>query len=220
MFSVCASNRWKCESLDVKGAFLQAENLEREVFVEPPTGLSSGRIWRLKKPMYGLKDASRKWFLTLRNELKNLGCEQSTIDLCMFTYHVDGKLCGMFVTHVDDFLVAGNDIFKKNVIEVIKQTFHISKHELDMFAYVGLEVHQTEQGISISQRKYLSSVTPVEFNDTKRGRALSESEITQYRGLLGKLSWLVTQTRPDYKVAVLEASVKTKHTVEDMDTFI
>ena len=216
LFSVCASNRWKCESLDVKGAFLQAENLEREVFVEPPTGLSSGRIWRLKKPMYGLKDASRKWFLTLRNELKNLGCEQSTIDLCMFTYHVDGKLCGMFVTHVDDFLVAGNDIFKKNVIEVIKQTFHISKHELDMFAYVGLEVHQTEQGISISQRKYLSSVTPVEFNDTKRGRALSESEITQYRGLLGKLSWLVTQTRPDYKVAVLEASVKTKHTVEDM----
>ena len=218
-FSVMMANSWKCESLDVKGAFLQSEDLEREVYVKPPTGLSDGKVWRLRKPMYGLKDAARKWFLTLRNELKKLGCEQSTIDLCMFTYHVEGKLCGMFVTHVDDFLIAGNDIFKKNVIEVIKQTFHISKHELDIFAYVGLEVKQTKQSVLITQRKYLSNITPVEIDQSKmkKGRLLSESEITKYRSLLGKLSWMVTQTRPDYKVSVLEASLKTKEPkVEDM----
>ena len=217
LFCVVMANGWKCESLDVKAAFLQSEELEREVYVTPPTGISDGKIWRLRKPMYGLKDASRKWFLSLRNELKNLGCEQSRLDKCIFTYHVDGELCGIFVSHVDDFLIAGNEEFQKKIIQAIKEKFNISKHELGMFAYVGLEVNQSPQGILISQRQCLSKITPAEFNQTKKGRALSESEIKKYRSLLGKLTWLVTQTRPDHKVAVLDASLQTKQLkVEDL----
>ena len=188
LFCVVMANGWKCESLDVKAAFLQSEELEREVYVTPPTGISDGKIWRLRKPMYGLKDASRKWFLSLRNELKNLGCEQSRLDKCIFTYHVDGELCGIFVSHVDDFLIAGNEEFQKKIIQAIKEKFNISKHELGMFAYVGLEVNQSPQGILISQRQCLSKITPAEFNQTKKGRALSESEIKKYRSLLGKLT--------------------------------
>ena len=33
---VIASNKWKCQAIDVKAAFLQSKPTEREVYVIPP----------------------------------------------------------------------------------------------------------------------------------------------------------------------------------------
>ena len=38
----------------------------------PPEAAKEGVIWKLKKSCYGLYDASRKWFLAVKEQLMNM----------------------------------------------------------------------------------------------------------------------------------------------------
>ena len=66
------------ESSDVRSAFLQSDKIDRDVFIEPPAcRRKSGVVWKLVKPVYGLDDASRKWFISFKKTLIDLGMKQS-----------------------------------------------------------------------------------------------------------------------------------------------
>ena len=66
-FAVPANEGFKLRSIDIRVAFLQAKCLDREVYMEPPKDVKKeGKIWKMKKPLYGLKDASRKFWLKVR----------------------------------------------------------------------------------------------------------------------------------------------------------
>ena len=49
--------------------------------------------------MYGLVDASRNWFLSVKKELGRLKCEQSKLDPALFYWHKDNKLEGLFLMY-------------------------------------------------------------------------------------------------------------------------
>ena len=60
-------------SMDITGAFLQGEKLDREVFVKPPPDIikeKPGIIWKLNKCLYGLNDASRNFYYRVRPLLR------------------------------------------------------------------------------------------------------------------------------------------------------
>ena len=68
-------------SLDVSAAFLQGDFIERTVYVIPPKKFVPTRperqeaiLWKLVRPLYGLTDASRKWYFRMDKELTKLGC--------------------------------------------------------------------------------------------------------------------------------------------------
>merc|ERR1712236_51225 len=64
---------FKIVSMDIRAAFLQAKTLDREVFVRPPKDQEKeGKIWKLLKPLYGLDDASRKFYLIVKETLQKL----------------------------------------------------------------------------------------------------------------------------------------------------
>ena len=45
-------------SIDISAALLQADDLKRNVYIEPPKDIKEDRIvWRLKNPLHGLNDA-------------------------------------------------------------------------------------------------------------------------------------------------------------------
>ena len=58
--------------------------------------------------MYGLNDTSINWYFSIKEEMLKIGCEQSKLDKSMFRWYMyeDGKLQGLFLMHVDDFLHA------------------------------------------------------------------------------------------------------------------
>ena len=56
---IISFNRMTLNSLDVKTAFLQGKIMERTVFARPPKEASTNKIWKLRKCIYGLADASR-----------------------------------------------------------------------------------------------------------------------------------------------------------------
>ena len=95
---------WETGFLDVKTAFLQGSELNREVFVLPPFETQKVRLlWKLKKAVYGLSDAPRKWFDRVVKELVLSGCNLSKFDICVF-YLTNNRVCeGVLTVHVDVF---------------------------------------------------------------------------------------------------------------------
>ena len=65
--ALSANFYFKIASADIRAAFLQSKVLDREVYVEPPADIKKqGIVWKLNKPLYGLDDASRKFWLRVQ----------------------------------------------------------------------------------------------------------------------------------------------------------
>ena len=65
----------------------------------------------MKKPLYGLNDASRKFWLRIKEVFKNFGLKKLVGDEALYYKHDEnGKLIGLLSTHVDDFSLAGTEV--------------------------------------------------------------------------------------------------------------
>ena len=72
--AVAANEDFKLASVDIRAAFLQSRTLDRDVFMFPPSDIRKpGVIWKHKKPLYGLDDTSRKFWLQAKEVLKTIG---------------------------------------------------------------------------------------------------------------------------------------------------
>ena len=221
MFTIAACRKWEVKSLDITSAFLQADEIDREIYVKPPIDIRrKGIVWRIKKPLYGLGDSARRWYLTLRDKLIESGCRISVLDQSLFRFYNDRNcLCGILVTHVDDILYAGNAQFQREVMRQVQSCFKVSRMNGKDFTYLGWSITQQDGYIAIDQQEYGNSIEPVAVNkQTSRDseRPLNDTEKTMYQETLGKLLWISSQTRPDLSYDTMElstytSSVKVKH---------
>ena len=217
---IAAYHDWNLESTDIKNAFLQGNQITREVFVEPPAEVKlKGYIWHLKKCIYGLQDASRQWYFSVVKFLISLGCTQLKLDLAVFVYYNDGALAGVIIVHVDDFLHIGNAVFYTNVIYKLRSFFKISKTSKYVMSYIGLEIAKEHNHIVLTQKKYMDRISACTMSIDRRllkESALEPLEHEQFRRMVGQLNWAARQTRPDLMFEVLELSIKlTKPCVQD-----
>jgi len=73
--------------MDVSAAFLQGRKIDRIVHVEPPKEFKKpGRVWRLRKGLYGLREASRLWFEELSAYLEQKGGQKLLGDDAVFLF--------------------------------------------------------------------------------------------------------------------------------------
>ena len=136
--AIAANENFRLKSLDVTSAFLQGEKLERDVFViPPPEARKPGKLWKLQKSAYGLYDASRKWFLAVKAELLDIGMKTVSGDDAVFTKHEKGKLTGVCIMRVDDFLVGGTEAFEKILNNKLKRRFTFGRKETGRFKFTG-----------------------------------------------------------------------------------
>ena len=214
-FGLTSTLHWSCETIDIKSAFLQGDGIVRDVFIKPPKEARAleNTIWKLRKVVYGLNDASRNWYLTVREKLLSLGCIQSSIDKALFTWKdPSGDLAGMFIMHVDDFLYAGSHSFQQ-VIEKLSNIFKVGSKGADVFRYIGLDVKETDAGTTVSQDFYISTLVEIHITSSRKMRkhdALTKDEEKQLRAVIGQLNWIATQSRPDLSFQVLELSTVNK----------
>jgi Reverse transcriptase (RNA-dependent DNA polymerase) len=65
LISIAAERGWILASLDIKAAYLQAEDYNRLVFVKPPREEGDdANLWLLMAAAYGLVVSGRLWYLT------------------------------------------------------------------------------------------------------------------------------------------------------------
>ena len=134
---IISSNRWTLNSLDVKTAFLQDRTIERTAIVPPPKEANTNKIWKLRKCIHGLADASQYWYLKFREELIKLRAKPSQLDQGVFIWSINNKPVGIMVCFVNDVLWGGNRNFIY-IINTLKQTFHNDVEHSQAFNYTGI----------------------------------------------------------------------------------
>ena len=221
MLAIISSHQWQASSLNVKSAFLQGNQIDRDLYLKPPKEADTGNLWKLKTTVYGLSDASRVWYLRAKEELFKVGREMCKYVEAIFYWRSQNILQGIISCHVDDFCWGGNELFKKKVIDVIKEKFHISQEESLVFRYVGIHLSQQRDGsITIHQHDYINNI---QLTDIDRERALMKNdpltakESQQLKAVAGQLNWVSSQTRPDISFDSCQVSVSCKDaTIEDL----
>ena len=98
--------------MDVKTAFLNG-GLNEEIYMMQPEGFKEeGKehmVCKLRKSIYGLKQASRQWYLKFDEIVTSLGFVENKIDQCIYL-KVSGRKFIFLVLYVDDILLASSDL--------------------------------------------------------------------------------------------------------------
>ena len=175
---VAANEGFKVKTVDIKSAFLEGKSLERQIYVSPPAEANRvGKLWLLKQAAYGILDGGRKFYLKLSETLESLGLHKVHADGALFTFVKDGKLHGLVASHVDDLLIAGDDVFKQEVEEKLKEIFVFSKIEENSFKYCGCRINAKEDGtIEIDQKEYVDVIDKIAEVEGPIDRLLTEKE--------------------------------------------
>ena len=200
LITIASSMKWKCHSIDIKSAYLQGNTIQRNIFLKPPKEYDDGKLWKLKKTVYGLCDAARAWYMRVKEELKMLSIEMCSMDNSLFYWRRNGVLEGIICIYVDDFLYAGTQRFCNMVIEKLKEKFLIGSAESLNFTYVGLRIQSYKDGWTIDQNQYIAGLDMIPINKqraSEKKEALDDKEKKEYRALVGQLNWISTHTRPD-----------------------
>ena len=217
------------KQVDYTGAFVHApidkdpdyDNMTHEdqhksgVFVEMPRGFQqSGKVLRLKKSLYGLKQSPRNFFKHLQSKLESTGFVSSTIDPCLFVS--EKVIC---LVYVDDTLFYSP---KKEWIDEAIEKLKAHKMELEVedsvagFLGVHIERNTDEGTIKLTQKGLITRIIetldishlPRVFTPAK-GEPLTKDEEGDpaqqhynYASVIGMLQYLSGHSRPDITYAV------------------
>ncbi|KAM1270153.1 hypothetical protein ACFX2G_002244 [Malus domestica] len=216
LLTVAAVRHWPLHQMDVQNAFLHGELHEEVYMLPPPSYRRQGErvVCRLKKSLYGLKQASRSWFQKFSSAIHDIGFIQSRADYSLFT-KVYGSSITIVLLYVDDMVITGNNDGAINDLkQILSRCFRIK--DLGPLKYfLGVEVARSKAGIAISQRKYtLDILEEAGLLGAKPSKVPMEPDLvllptgsdllkdpTQYRRMVGKLIYL-TITRPEITYAV------------------
>ena len=197
--------------LDVNNAFLYGD-LDEEVYMKLPLGLAAEsilKVCKLKKSLYGLKQASRQWYAKLSFFLKTNGYVQSLNDYSLFT-KVTASSSTFVVVYVDDVLLTGTNLQE---MDSLKEFLHIAFKIKDLGSlhhFLGMEFLNTTDGMILTQTQFIQQtlkdsycsdlspfVGPLEYPLKFSADATDFlPNPTPFRQLIGKLNF-ITNTRPD-----------------------
>ena len=214
------------QQMDVKTAFLNGD-LEEEVYMKQPEGFPSSDgeqlVCKLKKSIYGLKQASRQWYLKFHNIISSYGFVENVMDQCIYQKVSGSKIC-FLVLYVDDILLATND---KSLLHEVKQFLSKNFDMKDMgdASYViGIKIHRDRfRGIlGLSQETYINkilerfrmkdcspSVAPIVKGDRFNLNQCPKNDLEReqmknipYASAVGSLMYAQVCTRPDIAFVV------------------
>ncbi|GKC44188.1 putative ribonuclease H-like domain-containing protein [Tanacetum coccineum] len=145
--------------MDVKSAFLYG-TIEEEVYVCQPPGFVvpefPKNVYKVEKALYGLHQAPRG-YETLSTYLLNNGFHRGQIDKTLFIKRLKGDIL-LVQVYVDDIIFGST---KKSLCDEFEKIMHNRFQMSSMGAltfFLGLQVKQKEDGIFISQDKYVGEI--------------------------------------------------------------
>lgn len=215
IMAVAAVEHLKLWQFDVKTAFLYGE-LEEDVYMRQPVGFEdgSGRVCKLIKSLYGLKQASRCWNKQFTSFIKEFGFETSKSDKCVFVSKNNGRkiILGIYVD--DGLLAASDEVDVEPVLRHLSKRFEIKTSVAKYF--LGMEINRDKDGsIHLSQATYARKVlkrfnieecrevsTPMDPNQTVSNFTDSKNSNYPYREAIGSSMYLMVATRPDIAFAI------------------
>ena len=173
--------KWGITALDVKSAFLYGI-LDEEIYMEQPIDfVSKGnehKVLRLKRAIYGLKQAARVWWKELDQSLKELGFTRLYADAGIFVAkHSDGT----------EFLHMGID--KRG-----------GKTYLDQIPYL----ERILKCFGMTDAKVAITPLPTGYKPESFEGTTTSNLQSQYQSVIGSLLYLMLGTQPDIAFAITQ----------------
>ena len=216
LLAIGASQDLHIHHIDVMTAFLLAP-LNENVYMNCPPGYSQpGMVCKLKKSIYGLKQAPYIWNSLLTKLLLSNGWVALPSEPCIFTKPGLNQYIGVYV---DDMTILAKTIDEITTIKnVINSAFPIT--DLGPIAHIlGYEVKRNREcrSLTLSQCGFIKEIldistiphselypisTPLDGNNPLTLDPLTLPKHIPYRNIVGKLIYLANGTRPDIAHAV------------------
>jgi hypothetical protein len=201
------------KQVDYTNAFVQADIHDEEVYVSMPRGFSlEGKVMKLKKSLYGLRESPKNFFEHLKSKLIDNGFEQSSEDPCLFKS--EKVIC---LVYVDDCLFfSAKEEYIDEKIDGLRNSGLLLDVEDDVSGFLGVLITKKEDGsIELLQTGLIgriikalgiedanSKATPAE---TTALPAEPDGQQTDgdfnYRSLIGMLGYLTGNSRPELAFA-------------------
>ena len=128
LLAIAAYYDYEIWQMDVKTAFLNGM-LSEGVYMIQPEGFVNrqydGKVCKLQRSIYGLKQASRSWNLRFDEVVKGFGFIKNGGESCVYK-KVSGSAIAFLILYVDDILLIGND---KTFLNEIKEIGRASCRE-------------------------------------------------------------------------------------------
>ena len=206
------------KQIDYTAAFVQAP-IDTEVYIDMPKMFSvPGKVWKLRKSIYGLKQSPRNYFLHMKQKLEKLGFTQSNADSCLFISAT--VIC---LIYVDDALLvykdqsAVDDLTKRMTKEGM--LFNV---ESDVAGYLGVLIDRNTDGTIIMRQSGLakrivealhlddSSIAPTETPCTAflpiDADGIPALGTYNYASVVGMLTYLTGHSRMDASLATSQVA--------------
>ncbi|MBW0543277.1 hypothetical protein O181_082992, partial [Austropuccinia psidii MF-1] len=214
ILTISGIRKWYVNSFDFVAAYLNAK-IDTDIWVRPPDGLHipTGFGCKLRKALYGTKQAGYCWWQCVASRLTTLGYTASNFDKSLYM-HKSKK--AMIWLHVDDGIIAAeDDALLRQLRHDLGESFKL-KWEDTVSCIVGIDVQRTNDGFKLCQQQLIESIIKNAWDGTPSTKTPlpakcslitlpDDEEVTharEYIGAVGALSYVATGRRPDIAYAV------------------
>ena len=189
-------------------------------------------VVKLKRALYGTKQAGRAWFEKLNNDIINMGYKNNDVELGVYTRIVDGVVSNIII-YVDDIVImAPNKDEHVRVVNQLKNLYNdvtISSESSEKFEYLGLTFTAKNKVLYIEMSGYVKKIL-VEHNNVKHVdtpytknlfmnreiELLNDADQTKMRSSCAKILYLAKRIRPDILLPIIVMSSRfNKYNADD-----
>lgn len=217
-----AQHGWWALQVDIVTAYLNS-SIEEDIYMCQPKGYikqgEENKVCKLRKALYGLRQAGERWYQELSSTLANLGLNSSEHEPCLFISSDKDILMGVYV---DDFRIVAKDEKKGlELVESLKKKYQV-KELGKATQLVGISInYPISGGIQLHQKSYINETLlqfglqdakvkkmplPLSVLEDAKGWAelpeVSKEDKLLFQSMLGSLLWIARCTRPDIAFAV------------------
>mgnify|MGYP001405694973 FL=1 len=223
VLALSATNGWVLFQSDVKSAYLNG-HLTEEIYMRQPPGFDdgSGRVCRLRRSLYGLKQAGNVWNREFNSAMREMGYTQLKSDPCCYIRRSPTST-SILLLWVDDILGSASDDEEAERVQAeLSKRFEVhSTNRPGMLLGMKITQNDDDESISLSQSHYIDSMlrrfgledsnsvsTPLDPHvdlDSLDTPSKIEPDTSRASGLyataIGSLLYAAMGTRPDIAYA-------------------
>ncbi|CAI7799460.1 unnamed protein product [Closterium sp. NIES-54] len=182
--------------LDMKNAFLQSK-FDRVLYMDQPNYFDdgTGRVCKLLKSLYGLKQSPLLWYRALDGVLQGAGWKKCQVDEALYFKASDNGVTCWVLAYVDDLLAASSSpAMLKELKELLEDAFELREISPGYADKLRRRFIDEEQGSRVPKTPVtVDAYAELTFDDEEA----QEQEEEEYRQKVGSLQFAATTMRPD-----------------------
>lgn len=160
MMAYAVSHGVVLKCFDVKTAFLQGSPLDRDIYIKIQNDKNlderyRNKLFKLKKCLYGLREAGLCWLSEFFSVLKSKGLKQSKTDSCLWYYEPEDKkgTTSYLLIYVDDGLIVSSCSEMDRIIQDVAKEIKFGTFG-KLKRFLGIDIDQSESEIVFNSLGY------------------------------------------------------------------